>query len=38
MMELTGRKTVPQIRINGEHAGELDAKLGLANAGHHSGQ
>ncbi len=50
MMELTGRKTVPQIWINGEHVGgyddikalddggELDAKLGLANAGHHSGQ
>lgn len=38
MMELTGRKTVPQIWINGEHAGEFHAKLGLANAGHHSGQ
>ncbi|MFQ6132354.1 MAG: glutaredoxin 3 [Armatimonadota bacterium] len=42
MMELTGRKTVPQIWINGEHiggcedlqaldrTGELDRKLGLA--------
>ena len=41
MMELTGRKTVPQIWIDGEHiggyddmkalddAGELDPKLGL---------
>jgi glutaredoxin 3 len=50
MMGLTDRKTVPQIWINGEHiggydelkalddAGELDPKLGVAHAGHDSGQ